>query len=66
MVYENMDSCIVLVQMRGLVGEAQMWGALIFREQEGLPYKKTDNINTAMIKQKEVKTEPIWLRQKIN
>ena len=52
MVYENMDSCIVLVQMRGLVGEAQMWGALIFREQEGLPYKKTDNINIAMIKQR--------------
>lgn len=52
MVYQSMDNCIVLVQMRGLVGAAQMWGALIFREQEGLPYKKTDNINTAMMSSK--------------
>lgn len=34
--------------LQGLAGKVQMWGTMLFREQEGLLHKKTDKISTAV------------------
>lgn len=56
MVCQSVNYCAILdlplMIVRGLVGKVQIWGTMIFREQEGLLCMKTDMIRTAVTETK--------------
>lgn len=56
MVCQSVNYCALLdlplMIVQGLVGKVQIWGTMIFREQEGLLCMKTDIILTAVTESK--------------